>query len=234
MPGATDPYVSRQVTSWGTFITSAGSTEDGKTPLAPFYKDNTSFWDSAGVRTTKIFGYVYPETREWLYSSGTAYRASIVENLKSIYPEGSFAEMVRAEKAGSTEPSRLLRSRADTLAQVAQADAPADTVTLLQVAEQKSPPAEGVHPIAEISDKPIAVPNVQLPDGRDLKKLVPSNKYLEWLVNIKAQKYVLGGDFTVHIFLGPVEEDHSILYPASPNHVGTFSTFGQKEDTRVR
>ena len=214
VPGATDPYVSRQITSWGTFITSAGTAEDGKTPLAPFYKDNTNFWDSAGVRTTKIFGYAYPETRDWLYNSDTAYRASIVDNLKRIYPEGSFAELVRAEKAGSEEPSRLLRSRAETLAQVSQAKAPSNTVTLLQVADQKSPPPEDVQPIAELAGNPIAVPSVQIPDGRDLKKLVPSDKYLEWLVNIKAQKYVLGGDFTVHVFLGPVEEDYSILYPA--------------------
>lgn len=62
---------------------------------------------------------------------------------------------------------------------------------------------------------------------------MPADKYLEWLVNLKAQKHVLGGDFTVHIFLGPVEEDNILLYPTSPNHVGTFSTFGQKEFTQV-
>lgn len=146
--------------------------------------------------------------------------------------------MVRAEKAGSAVPSRLLRDRAETLSQVAQADAPSNTATLLQVADNKAPPAQPSapppppFPVGE-SAPVTKIPSIRLPDDRDLKKLVPSNKYLEWLVNIKAQKYVLGGDFTVHVFLGPVEEDSPILYPASPNHVGTFSTFGQKEGTRV-
>ncbi len=232
LPSARDPYVSSQVTATGTFITTARTREDSKTPLAPFYKDSANFWDSEGVRTTKIFGYAYPETQDWLYGNGAAYRASIVENLRRVYSEGSFVELVRADKAGSADASRLLRDRAETLLQVAKADAPSNTVTLLQVADQRAPPAEGVRPIADIS-APVSIPSVELPADRDLGKLVPSDRYLEWLVNIKAQKYVLGGDFTVHVFLGPVEEDNSVLYPASPNHVGTFSTFGQDEDTSV-
>lgn len=236
VPGASDPYVSRQATlREGTLITKPGGQEDAKTPLAPFYKSTTDFWDSDGVRSTKTFGYAYPETEDWEYSSSAEYRASIVENLKSLYSEGSLAELVRAEKAGSPEPSNLLRARAETLAQVAKADAPSNTATLLQVVDQKNPPEKSVPPITKalVPSTPVKVPDVKLPEGRNLKKLVPSDKYLEWLVNLKAQKHVLGGDFTVHIFLGPVEEDNILLYPTSPNHVGTFSTFGQKEFTQV-
>lgn len=246
VPGAQDPYVSQQVTAGGTFITSANATEDVRTPLAPFYQNGADFWDSAGVRTTHIFGYAYPETQDWLHGGdAAAYRESIVEALKSTYPEGSFAELVRAERAGSAAPARLLRARAETLAQVAQADAPASTATLLQVADQKkkvtsAPPAaaDRAPPPPTIASPPpassvIRVPSVQLPADRNLAKLAPANQYLEWLVNLRVQKYVLGGDFTVHVFLGPVEEDSTVLYPVSPYHVGTFSTFGQKEDTQV-
>ncbi|OTB03798.1 hypothetical protein M426DRAFT_12300 [Hypoxylon sp. CI-4A] len=222
VPGATDPYVSRQVSVEGTYITEANTYEDVKTPLAPFYKDSTNFWDSEGVRTTKTFGYAYPETQDWLYNNDAKYRESIVENLKKIYPEGSFAELVRAEKAGSTQPSSLLRSRAKTLLQVTKAEALTNATTLLQVADQKFT-RDGL--------TPITIPQVDLPTNRDIKKLVPSNKYLEWLVNIRSQKHILGGDFTVHVFLGPVEEDNLALYSVSPNHVGTFSTFGQNENT---
>jgi tyrosinase len=65
-----------------------------------------------------------------------------------------------------------------------------------------------------------------------LRDLAPKNTYLEWLVNVKALKHAINGALTVHVFLGPIEEDDVLLWPASPNHVGTFATFGQGPDTR--
>ena len=64
-----------------------------------------------------------------------------------------------------------------------------------------------------------------------LKDLAPKNKYLEWLINLKAEKHTLNGDFTVHAFLGPVPEDQVSLWPLSAYHVGTFAPLGQAHDT---
>jgi tyrosinase len=69
------------------------------------------------------------------------------------------------------------------------------------------------------------------PDKPFLKDLAPDGTYLEWLVNIKAQKHVMGGRYSVNVFLGPVEEDNVSLWRLSPQFVGTFVPFGQPSTT---
>ena len=64
-----------------------------------------------------------------------------------------------------------------------------------------------------------------------LKDLAPDNKYLEWLTNIRAEKHTLDGAYTVHVFLGPAEEQNTALWPSAPTHVGTFAPLGQASDT---
>lgn len=56
--------------------------------------------------------------------------------------------------------------------------------------------------------------------------LAPDNRYLEWMTNIKAQKHTLDGAYSVHVFLGPVDEENVALWPAAPTHVGTFAPLG--------
>ncbi|EXL93239.1 hypothetical protein FOIG_13653 [Fusarium odoratissimum NRRL 54006] len=52
------------------------------------------------------------------------------------------------------------------------------------------------------------------------------------LVNIKAVKHALGGQYLIHIFLGPVPpKESTCLYAVSPNHVRTFSPLGQDTKT---
>ena len=228
--GATDRYVTEQINNWGTYITEKDASEDANTPLVPFYRDNTNFWDSEGVRSTTAFGYVYPETQNPQKLAGANYRQGIIDALRRIYPNGSLADLVRRDRAGSNAPVRMFRARAQTLAQVTAADAPTNAVTLMSVVSQATPQAAPAAQVVQELPK-IEVPPVQLREDQDLKKIVPSNIYLEWLVEIKSQKHAMGGEFTVHVFLGPVEEDNPALYPISPNHVGTFSTFGTGQDT---
>jgi tyrosinase len=79
---------------------------------------------------------------------------------------------------------------------------------------------------------PLDVPNVQIPDGRSLANFAKGNTYLEWLVNIKAVKHALEGQYLVHVFLGRVPaEEPTVLYSVSPYHVGTFNPLGASEDT---
>ena len=52
-----------------TRIITRGSKKNAETPLAPF---NTSekiedFWTSSAVKDTKTFGYIFPETKDWVY-----------------------------------------------------------------------------------------------------------------------------------------------------------------------
>ena len=65
-----------------------------------------------------------------------------------------------------------------------------------------------------------------------LRNPAPDNKYLEWIVNIKAAKHALNGRYAVHVFLGPAdEESDTSLWSVVPTHVGTFNPLGQPQDT---
>ncbi|KAF4773968.1 hypothetical protein HER10_EVM0007266 [Colletotrichum scovillei] len=72
--------------------------------------------------------------------------------------------------------------------------------------------------------------SVELPAGRDLRNLAVGNKYLEWLVNIKANKHELDGNYIVNIFIGdPSASTDPLLYMKDHAHVGSFATFGRDE-----
>ena len=72
-----------------------------------------------------------------------------------------------------------------------------------------------------------AITQVQLPEERSLDNLLSKdNKYLEWLFNIKAEKYSIGGDFVIPIFIGAPGDDSPQLYIADSRHVALFAPFG--------
>jgi tyrosinase len=90
------------------------------------------------------------------------------------------------------------------------------------------PKAEIVKSV-ESESAPVAVTAAT---SRKLKDLIPANdKYLEWLVNIKAEKHALGGDYSVFVFLGPPDDAKPSQWQFSPLYVGAFYPFGQSNET---
>ena len=71
----------------------------------------------------------------------------------------------------------------------------------------------------------------KIPTDRDVKDLVIDNKYLEWLVDIKAEKHAHNGDVVVHVFLADPRDENPALYILNHNHVAAFSTLGQNRET---
>ncbi|CAM1509015.1 Fc.00g027540.m01.CDS01 [Cosmosporella sp. VM-42] len=211
--------------SW---VTATGADEGLHTPLAPFYKDEDNFWDSDDVRKTRTFGYAYPETKSWNFSNPADYRADIERQLNNLYPSGSLATMIVANKEGDDKPEALLRTRAKKLSQVKAVAPPSTAITALSLIQADSATESNL----PIDLAPINVPNIEVPNDRSLTNLAKDGTYLEWLLNIKAQKHALGGEYLVHVFLGTVPpEESTILYPVSPYHVGTFAPLGQSEAT---
>ncbi|ENH75899.1 Tyrosinase [Fusarium oxysporum f. sp. cubense race 1] len=223
-------WVTTKVSELGNWTTAPNAEEGLATPLAPFYKDTNSFWTSDDVRDTVKFGYAYPETKSWTFNNSDDYRKAIHEQLEALYPTGSLATMIVANNAGDPKPEKTLRTRAQKFARVTKIEEPTTAVTALSIdksVSQLDGRSELVDALPEVE-----VPKVKVPEDRSLRKLVPENNYLEWLVNIKAVKHTLGGEYLVHIFLGPVPpEESTCLYAVSPNHVGTFSPLGQDTKT---
>ncbi|KAI8159016.1 hypothetical protein K4K49_005078 [Colletotrichum sp. SAR 10_70] len=201
--------------NWGNFIVKAGDPEGIDTPLAPFAQSSNGteqkFWTSEGVRTTEVFGYAYPETQKARFPTPK----DVINELDRLYGKmATFANIMRSSSADLDNATQELQQRAKNHIK-------AERGQLAAAPEQQAPLAQtnGVH----------------LPKERELKKLVGAeNKYLEWLVNIKAEKAQLGGNYVVHVFLGDVDDASPLLYPTQHSHVGVFATFGQNENTACR
>lgn len=221
-----EAWVTTKTSSFGSWVTAAGTDEGLNTPLAPFYKDATSFYTSDDIRDTVKFGYAYPETQSWKFTSKDEYRRDIERQLDAIYPAASLGTMIMDSKRGVDQHEAMLRQRAKRFARIVAVEQPSTAVTALSLAQAMTP-----HSVA-LPLTPIAVPNVSVPDGKSLAALAEDGTYLEWLVNIKAAKHTLGGSYLVHVFLGRVpEQESTTLYCVSPYHIGTFSPLGQEGDT---
>lgn len=206
-------FVAPSDLSNGTRVIAGGLKQNVDTPLAPFNASETiaDFWTSATVKDTKTFGHVYPETRDWVYKTP----ADIKSQLTAIYSYGSLSTMFNKP---SVMPSLVSRARLHSLA--AQIPLPTPRLESVQIDDEKI--------LEEIEQK---AASIKLPTDRDLKNLVINNKYLEWLVDIKAEKHANNGDFVVHVFLGHPQDENPALYIFNQNHVAAFSTLGQDSET---
>jgi tyrosinase len=71
---------------WGT---AAGSSYTSTTGLKPFYKsDLKNFWSSNTARSTRTFGYTYPELQDWTMSSSELQR-SVISTVNKLYGSSS-------------------------------------------------------------------------------------------------------------------------------------------------
>jgi tyrosinase len=186
-----------------------------ETPLAPFNASETKsdYWTSEGIRDTKTFGYVYPETRDWLFPTTEA----INVELDRIYKLNSLASTLLADGPDFKELVGELESRARLHQKVTETSLDMHAMIKAVESNQADLPQEIAQQAAAL----------KLPADRKLEDLVTENKYLEWLVDIKAEKHANNGDFVVHVFLDDPEDIEPKLYIFNPNHVATFSTFGQ-------
>lgn len=216
-----ETYVTQKPAGWsdittrGTTRFSQGDPQDADTKLYPFRPDSKNWWTSNLVKRTDTFGYSYPETAGYPVSG--AARNDLIASLNAQYPDPS-TETNKSRQGIATAGATFL-PQAHVLRVTQDENIPATATKALQL-ESEMPDAQTLLEKSLEPSKPL------------LKDLAPAGKYLEWLVNIKAEKHALGGKYSVHIFLGPVEDDNISLWPISPNHVGTFFPFGQTPETQ--
>lgn len=68
---------------YATYTTSPNQPQDGSTPLTPFFMDATGdFYNSDRVRSTEVFGYVYPETAN---SAGANIPQQVITAVNQLY-----------------------------------------------------------------------------------------------------------------------------------------------------
>lgn len=193
-----------------------------QTPLYPFRSSEKQnhWYNSKTVERTDKFGYSYPENATFTNSPNEAQKKFLREDLRKtldkIYPRpsGLIGQNQPASKAAGEE----LLPRAHILKQITKKEIPA-TVENLESLVQALPSREELLQTSLQPSKPV------------LKDLAPEGKYLEWLANIRAEKHTLDGAYSVHVFLGPPQEQNTFLWPSAPTHVNTFAPLGQPSDT---
>ena len=201
----------------GSFTVAPGDPESIESNLYPFRDTETSWYTSENVKRTEPFGYSYPETVGLNYPTTNADKQHLAKVIQGYYL--TLASMVRQSQKGVETAGSDLLPQAEVLKTLtSNRNLPANTNEMLSIAS-KLPKPETL------------LQNSLGPSKPFLKDLAPDNTYNEWLVNVKAEKHTLNGAYTVHVFLGPVEENEVYLWPLSPNHVGTFAPMGQSQGT---
>ena len=190
------------------FALNARQEENIDTKLYPFRPNTGSWYTSNDVKRTEPFGYTYPETANLAYPPSEDAKEKLRDRLDEEYP--SPAKLIRQSKLHSKTAGLELLPRAHILGQIEAKEIPA-TVDNLESIVQALPKREELLEISLQPSKPV------------LRDLAPDNKYLEWLTNIQAQKHTLDGAFTIHLFLGPTDQENTALWPTAPHHVGTIS-----------
>lgn len=236
----------RQASAWPNII-SIQAIETATTKLYPFRPSTEAWYDSNAVKQVEDFGYTYEEIAgsRIPITDKTALKKKVIEK----YP--SAALRFRQSLDGIPQAEEALFPKARFLKREAKIDrapaAPAaDESTTVLKSQLEQPQnvlkaaAVAVQDAAATVKDTIAAPketDATLKDAapahttRRLKDLVKDDRYLEWLVNIKAEKHALGGSYSVGVFLGAADEFEPALWEFSPHYVGAFAPFGQGAET---
>lgn len=81
--------------------TNVGATESITTGLTPFWESSNSFWTSEGVRKTGTFGYAYPETQSWKFSTPQQYNSNIRATIRQLYGGSNLATLIAESSPGN-------------------------------------------------------------------------------------------------------------------------------------
>jgi tyrosinase len=251
-----DSYVRNEPNADGTFTEEPGYTETVTSNLTPFWKDNSTFYTSQTAKSTTQFGYCYPETQSWNYSTTALYQKSIQAALKKLYGTtisssgaiplpalGTLTAVSRFQQVNGAAngkpippsvPSREINAEKSSESSGAVSTDGIDIESEIQ--------HEDVSLLSKIGDKiknatAKAGPLVQQDNGSVMNTLIDGaldstaySKHKEWIINIRVQKHCLRGPFSIHCFLGPVPSSTS-SWLTHANNVGTCSILGSDRTT---
>lgn len=94
-------YVTPRRATQPTVTTNVGATESITTGLTPFWESSDSFWTSEGVRKTGTFGYAYPETQPWNFSTPQQYNSNIRATIRQLYGGSNLATLIAESSPGN-------------------------------------------------------------------------------------------------------------------------------------
>ncbi|KAK3395387.1 tyrosinase precursor [Sordaria brevicollis] len=256
-----DSFMTPRPAPYSTFVAQEGEAQSQDTPLEPFWDRSTaSFWTSEQVKDSTTFGYAYPETQKWKYSSEKEYQAAIRKAVTALYGSNVFANFVDnvAERTpglkkplaaatgdGEEEKSVLSAAAAKAVDLSGAKKVAAKAHDMLHHGEERvqkpvvnvedagAEPSKTEGMLTHSPEKITRFPTNQVtgPIPDNLKYLAPDGKYTDWIVNVRAQKHGLGRSFRVIVFLGEFNPDPE-TWDEEFNCVGRVSVLGRSAETQ--
>ncbi|CCC07895.1 unnamed protein product [Sordaria macrospora k-hell] len=227
---------------YSTFVAQEGESQSKNTPLEPFWDRSTAnFWTSEQVKDSTTFGYAYPETQKWKYSSVAEYQAAIRTSVTALYGSNVFANFVDnvADRTPALKKSLAAGEESKSKSKNAVSEAAAHAVEASGVKKIAAKVHGVVHQAEEKVQKPVVnveetkaepiTPKGPIPEN--LKYLAPDGKYTDWIVNVRAQKHALGQSFRIIVFLGEFNPDPE-TWDQEFNCVGRVSVLGRSAETQ--
>ncbi|KAK3393358.1 common central domain of tyrosinase-domain-containing protein [Podospora didyma] len=222
-------FMSTRPAPYSTFNAQGGEPQNQNSTLEPFWdKSGTKFWTSAQIKDSAAsFGYAYPETQKWQFSTTAAYQAALRQSVTALYGTNVLANFAANVVTRTPEVAALSFA---VVPPVAAAEKPEEPV-VHATSSEKAPGAQKaiVAHTAAVTDTP-AVEVEAIPAS--LKHLAPDNKYTEWVVNVRAQKHGLGQSFRLLVFLGAFDETDPPSWDSEFNCVGRVSVLGRAPETQ--
>ncbi|KAK2758458.1 hypothetical protein FQN53_008206 [Emmonsiellopsis sp. PD_33] len=194
-----DSFVIPVANMGGDMMKAAGTMEDAQTPFAPFHDFNGDFYTAETSRSTRFFGYTYPEIQDWGKSK---------EDLVSDV---------------SREVNRLYNRRSDNNQ---KRDSMAIRSHLAR--HHKRVPDLSKKSLEDLKELNFKIKEFFEDLGKwsllNFIKLGINNMKKQWVIQIKANKYALPHAFRIHFFLSEPPEE-SCEWPYASNLIGTFASF---------
>ncbi|PGH18171.1 hypothetical protein AJ80_04558 [Polytolypa hystricis UAMH7299] len=195
-----DSYVESLPNRGGNYMTTQGTIENVNTPLWPFHSSDKDFYTAASSRSTRPFGYTYPEIVDWGVSKEQLQR-NVRQKVNALYnkPQGP---VQRKSRHGHS--SHGLFNRAEKKPSLKY-----DTPPKLEKFDLKNF-------FDQLKD------TVSIVD--DLVELGINNLKKHWVVNVKVDRNIRQKPFRIFFFMGDPPSDCK-RWPHARNLIGTFATF---------
>jgi tyrosinase len=240
----------------GNFSTKAGDIENEASPLKPFYDGSRiKFWNSAAVLKTSTFGYAYPETQRWNFTSDAAHQAAIRTTIASLYQGNALVAFNAVTPPAPAPILAPVQASAPTMPGPISMGSPALTsANFKPVAAMKSQmkvqagdaanPAPAFAGLSQ-GTRDLSLSGTQKPLAAEpplaanevfeasltavappIKKMVDAKKYTDWITQVRVLKHGLSQTFRVLVFLGDFIPNVAD-WPTEYNLIGRVAALGQ-------
>ncbi|KAK2748332.1 hypothetical protein FQN57_000990 [Myotisia sp. PD_48] len=207
-----DSYVLPLANRDGNFVTEPGTLENTETALSPFRSDGKTFYTASSARSTRTFGYTYPEIEDWGVSKEDLQK-NVRRKVNELYNNPTIPGLAKRSKSARTS-KKSSRHEHEHSHQHERSLAP--RYSLDDILNEAFDLADELGDLAGSFE--------------EFAKMGVNNLEKQWVINVNINQAALKQAFRIHFFLGEPPKDSKTWSYAS-NLIGSLSMFPQMPGT---